>query len=155
VFLRNHSDPFFNRLIGTQPNETLFYINKVRSDSSFKGGVVTVLTRMIYFNQFETKENQSVACKEKMMMIPVVICARKDFYLLEAMNKKIQMLLTGGLIQYWNNKDINKRLVGQKAKGGPKILTLHHVSGCFYILLIGWLLSLIFFIGEILKLLKF
>jgi hypothetical protein len=64
--------------------------------------------RVIYFNQFETKENQNVACKEKVMTIPVVIYARKDFYLHESINEKIKRLITAGLIEYWNIKDINK-----------------------------------------------
>jgi hypothetical protein len=142
----------FDRLVRTNANETEFYIRKVRNDSSFKGAIFSTLVKTIYFNQFETKENQSVACKEKVMTIPVVIYAQKDFYLLESMNEKIKMLITAGLIEYWNFEGINKQRISQKNEKNPKILTLYHVSGCFYILVFDWLLSLIFFPSHLLLL---
>lgn len=64
------------------------------------------------------------------------------------MNDKIDTLKAAGLIEFWRYQDNDKALQKTKISKYPKVLTLNHLNVCFYILLFGWLLSLIIFIYE-------
>lgn len=86
-------------------------------------------------------------CRENFMSIPIVIYTRKNFYLLKAMNQKIETLNAAGLIEYWYYlsflQDFSNREVDP-----PKILTFDHLSGCFEIWAGGCLVSFLSFISE-------
>jgi hypothetical protein len=81
------------------------------------------------------------------MTITIVIYTRKNFYLLKAMNQKIETLNAAGLIAYWDSLSFMQDFSSHKANP-PKTLTFDHLSGCFEIWAVGCLVSLLSFISE-------
>ena len=61
-------------------------------------------------------------------------------------------LKEAGLIDYWTSQFIPKidKCLNKKVKDDPRIrLSMGHLSGAFVILLVGYVLAVIAFIGEI------
>jgi len=88
-------------------------------------------------------------CRENFMAIPIVIYTRNNFYLLKAMNEKIEIFKAAGLIEYWYSLSFTQDF-SKRAANPPKILTLHHLSGSFHVWAGGCLVSLFVFICELL-----
>lgn len=120
-------------------------------DSSFEGVFIRSLTGVLYTNQLNILSNKNVftICKEQFIAYPVVLFTRKNFYLLEAIDKKIQIFQAAGLIEYWNSKAFIKIMKSNRALSFPTILTLKHLSGCFILLICGFSLSFSAFISEL------
>lgn len=100
-------------------------------------------------NQKNDKISRYEICKEFVTTIPVVIYTKKDFYLLNALDEKIRLLKAAGLIDFWNFQDVDKRFLNDPDPKTPKTLQLHHLFGCFQILIAGWLVGLANFVVEI------
>lgn len=83
------------------------------------------------------------------MTVPVIIYTKKDFYLLDQLNDKIETLKAAGLIDFWFDQDIDKRLLTSKKTDGPMILTVDKLLGSFQILLAGCFISFIVFVIEL------
>lgn len=86
------------------------------------------------------------------MTIPVVIYARNSFYLLNALNYHIANLKSAGLINYWNEEFIDKRILFEKDKSYPRKFNFNDLVGSFYFLLGGFLLSFLTLVFEIILL---
>lgn len=125
-----------------------FYLKKIQSDATFKGTYIQALMRLLYQNQQGSTSTRSIICREPFLTLPVVIYTRKNFYLLEAMNEKIEIFKSAGLIEFWLFKDIDKRFLNEKEIIHPKVLTLQHLSGCFWLLVFGIFLSISVLIIE-------
>lgn len=89
--------------------------------------------------------------KEPVMKTSVVLYFRKDHFLLPAVNRKISLFKSAGLIDFWiscfeqtNSK--NTKLVS----GGPMILTFYKMSGIFKAWFYGLLIATLAFVFEIL-----
>ena len=119
--------------------------------SSFKGAFLRSLTATLYVNEINYRTNVKVfrICKEHYMSIPIVIFARKNFYLLEAINKNLLQFQAAGLVEHWHSQAIDKRFLNIQPPTAPKTATFYHLSGCFYLLVLGLLVSFTIFILEI------
>lgn len=80
------------------------------------------------------------------MTVPIVIYAKKHFYLIQAMNEKIESLKVAGLIDYWYSSQFLKDFTKQQKS--PEVLTMHHLSGCFQIWASGCAFSCFVFFAE-------
>jgi hypothetical protein len=80
------------------------------------------------------------------MTVPIVTYARKHFYLIQAINERIESLKGSGLIEYWYSLQFLK--VFTKEQKSPEILTLHHLSGSFEIWAGGCAVSFVIFAIE-------
>lgn len=120
-------------------------------DPSFKGAILRSMTASLYVNQhaFQAKQKTFLICKEHFMSLPVVILTRKNFYLTEAINKKIGTFQAAGLIDYWNSRPIDPRYANIKKDYRPGKLSLQHLSGCFILLFSGLLVTFVVFLTEI------
>lgn len=120
-------------------------------DSSFKGVWLRSLTAFLYANQQSYFANEKIytICKEQFISFPVVVFAKKNFYLIEAINKKISIFQAAGLIKYWHHQAIDKRFQKSRGLKVPTMITVSHVSGCFVLLFGGLLISCIVFISEV------
>lgn len=131
-----------------------FYIEKVHFDFHFKGVYEESLLRALFFNQQRPRNFQYHICNDVFMTIPVVIYARKNFYLIEELNEKIGILKSAGLINFWHFQPINKRISLKSSErdktAAPKVLRLHQLIGTFETLGIGILISSVTFILELL-----
>lgn len=108
------------------------------------------LASIIYMNQAITDGYLYVICKETFINIPDVIYTNRDFYLLDVLNDKIEILKAAGLVELWHSHDIDKRLLHTKSSNVLKTLKLNQFYGCFCILLCGNFLSFFVFLSELL-----
>lgn len=82
------------------------------------------------------------------MTFPVVIYSRKDFYLLDSLNEKIEELKAAGLMDYWHFKAVDGRFLKLDAFQDPAVLKLRSFLGCFQVLSCGFIASLLVFMAE-------
>lgn len=87
--------------------------------------------------------------KTPLASIPIVAYTRKNFFLLDALNKKIDCFKAAGLIDYWFFNDYNLANATAKTFEGPKQLTVDKLAGCFKILSFGCGVSFVVFIIEL------
>jgi hypothetical protein len=110
---------------------------KISTDSSFNGAIV---------RSFALAPPNLLICKEAYSFIPLIILTRKNFYLLDSINDKIEMLKTSGIINYWYFKPLKKKIL---ANNSPKVLNLQSFIGSFQLFVFGHFLSAFIFVGEI------
>lgn len=79
----------------------------------------------------------------------MVIYVKKDFYLLDALNEKIEILKAAGLIDFWHFQHVNKGILKAKNYLLPKVLKLGQLAGSFQILTFGCIVSCFIFICEV------
>jgi hypothetical protein len=87
--------------------------------------------------------------KEAYNTVPNVLFVRKDFYLLDAINEKINIFKLAGLIDHWNSQNLDKKAMYAKEEKEPKVLSLSSLIVCFQILIFGSFLAFISFLIEI------
>jgi hypothetical protein len=119
---------------------------RIHKDSKFKAAYEQSRIRASYSNQLDPPV---FICREVFHTIPEVFYTKKDFYLLDELNRRIEMLKTSGLIDLWSFKKINKNL-NVKEQSQVKVLKLKQLMGIFCLLLIGQALSCLLFCWEIL-----
>lgn len=125
------------------------YASRINTDPTFTGAYLQSLHKVLYLNQFQPLDLRKKYCKEVFMTMPEVIYMKKDFYLLDELNEKIELMKAAGLIKFWSFRDIDKNKLNAKETTQPKILTLNHFNGCFWILTVGAVISLVIFLLEI------
>lgn len=72
---------------------------------------------------------------------------RKDFYLLDAIDEKIALFKSAGLIDLWRYRGQDSK---QTKTNLPKVLKLYQLTGCFYVLIFGSFISFCVFLLEVL-----
>lgn len=120
------------------------------NDPKFNGVFFRSLTGVLYQNQKNFNGTRFLVCKEKFMTIPVVIYVRKRFYLLQSLNEHIWQLDAGGLLDYWHSQIIDTRYLNIIESQEPTAIELHHLTGCFLLLMIGAVIAAIAFVCELL-----
>lgn len=127
------------------------YTEKIINEPNFKGAVLRSLYRLAYYKQkYLSSETVLTICKENIHIQHVVMITRKDFYLIDALNKKMDQLKQAGLVEYWRMWFIDMNFVKAKAPSDPQVMTFDQMQGIIYILLIGYAVSAVAFISELL-----
>ena len=140
---------FPSSIISLNSNEVKKYLKLIQSDSSFKGAFARSLHRMIYASRTGEIGEHLTICKEAFSNNPVVIYTKRNFYLISAFNKKIDILKQSGLIDFWRSRyPINNNLKKVESKQ-PKKITFNQIIGALELLLAGFLISSVTFILEI------
>ncbi|KAG5681326.1 hypothetical protein PVAND_010773 [Polypedilum vanderplanki] len=85
---------------------------------------------------------------ENFLTMNVVMYYRKDFYLKEAIDSKIQHILSGGLMNFWL-REFDFTDYWKIETLDPMMLTMDHLEGAFYLLIFGNLIAFFVFITEI------
>lgn len=131
-------------------SEFLEYSEKIRIDPSLKGALPRSFYRLIYQSQkYVRSEDTLTFCKENIQMAHVVMITRKDFYLIDALNKKIELLKQSGLIEFWRLQYIDVNFIKAKIPNSPQAITIQNVLGSIYILVIGYLFSIVALFFEL------
>lgn len=138
----------FFRVESFELNERRFYMEKVRTDSSFKAAYGISLLELLYINQLKTKDSRYKICKQILLTAPVVIYTKKDFFLLDALDNKIEKMKSAGLIELWLFRDVDKDFLNYKEKNPPMVLNISRLLGCFEILILGLTISCVVFVFE-------
>lgn len=126
-----------------------FLLGEIQNNPSFKGVYAQETLRSLYFNQRGNRESRFLFCKEILLTIPVVGYTRKDFYLLDAINKKIEMVITAGLVHFGNFENFDRNYLANRVVTYPKVLTTVQLSGSFRILAFGSTFGFIVFLCEL------
>lgn len=131
-------------------SELLEYSERIRNDPSLKGALARSYYRLVYQNQKNFISGATLTiCKENIQIAHVVMITRKDFFLVDALNKKIELLKESGLIEFWRMQFIDMNSVTAKVRNHPQVITLDQMQGIVYILMIGYLVSVTAFWFEI------
>lgn len=85
-------------------------------------------------------------CKEPLMTMNLVLYFRKNFYLSEELNKKIQALVSSGIIDYWLRR-LLKDFQNQE-QNQPSTFNIAELAAPFTILIIGYCISFTVFLFE-------
>jgi hypothetical protein len=136
------------RIFVISSNQTLYYMNKIGTDQSFKAAYGDSMSAIYYLIQNSTNTFDYAICKQVFLTISVVIYSRKDFFLLKALSDKIEDLKSAGLIDFWHKQDVAQIASFNRVDSGPKILTLSQFSGGFYFWISGCVISFVSFVCE-------
>lgn len=132
-----------------QANQTPKYYNRIQSDPLFLGAFNSLLTRMYFYNQQRPKEKRYKHCSEAVFTNYMVIYTKKNFYLLDKLNEKIDQLNSAGLYAYWEGKFIFSRFSNFKHEPLIKPLRIRDLTGSFILLIAGSAISFASFIFEL------
>lgn len=136
-----------HRLVTLPEGQTSAYIRRISYDPSFKGCLGKSLTYATFLdNNMENGTTLNIL-DENLMTIQIVIYTRKNFFLLGALNEKIEEIKSSGLLQYWHYKR-KATLDFTNVKKLPKVLTLERLAGCFEIWAFGLFIGFLSFIIE-------
>ena len=97
-------------------DQILSTLKSIQTDPGFKAAWPRSLDVILYDNQMSSVENRLKVCKELLMTYPAVIYTKKNFYLLESINEKLNLLNAAGLIEFWHFQvvDLNFLKVGEE-----------------------------------------
>jgi hypothetical protein len=131
--------------------EKKIIMNKIRTDPNFKASYSATLTNVLYEELQNSLNPHYVVCQEPFRMRSIVIYSRRDFYLLEKINLKIEDFKSGGLIKFWNDQQYYK-LKSITEQNQLESLNLEHFHGTFGIFCCGMIGSFgVFLIESLLK----
>lgn len=124
-------------------------MKEILSNPKFKGALFRTLTAVRFANQLHFNETSSLVCKEIFLTIPVVLYFPKNFFLTEAINKKIALLQAAGLIDYWHSQIFDERKLKIIEDKQPRAMKFQYLSGCFYIWSICCCFACLAFVVEV------
>lgn len=141
---------FSSRIVALTLSEIPAVNKKIQTDKSFKGVYFRSFNRILYEFKVDTNpEKRFSVCKEPLLTMSSVILTRKDFYLIDALNWKLHSLKQSGLIDYWRSQTSDMNLLKIKETPLPKAYNLKHMQGSIQILIIGYILSIVAFVFEL------
>ena len=136
--------PIINfRAIVVESTEIKTYINKLY-EPQFRGAVPVSLSFALDVDNQSNGTRMLHICDEILYFHQSVIYFQKNSYLAARVNKIIGALYSNGLISYWEKQSLNfKYLKGPLEQKKPKRLSVGHILGGVWILLIGLVSGLI------------
>lgn len=127
------------------------YRNKT-FDPMFKGVVLDFMMAIRIANDKNYKKFTFKTCPEDLMPLQSVYYMRKNFYLLDILNERMENFKSSGLINYFISKNLNLRPSrSKKSKSDPTSITFHHLRGIFEMLIYGLAFSFLVLFFEVLK----
>lgn len=113
---------------------------------------VTTLDNVVTWNQ-KTFPDMIEVCKDYLFVHRVGIYFQKNSHLTQQINSIIRVFQFNGLIERWENDVYNRKyLVRPPPTKGAKYLDLNQLSGCFIILVCGYLIAFLAFVMEYMSL---
>lgn len=89
-------------------------------------------------------------CKEPLFNLNIVMFFRKNFYYKDAIDEKLDKLITSGLLKHWITEYVDTKYIEIKDDvKGPSNLKLEHLFGIFSIWMIGLVTALLILVAEI------
>lgn len=122
--------------------------SKIQSDPSVKLAFLEALTMLLYSNQKTSEDKRINIAKETFATVPLVIYSKQNFWLLDTINKKIQLFKAAGLIKFWFQKFVDTDTLKVVKTTSPKVLEIHQFQGCIIVLLVGLAFSFLVFLLE-------
>lgn len=108
---------------------------------------------VLWSNQQNFGKFMHITCKEPMVLLNLVLYYPKDFFMIKAIDDKLNLMISAGLIEHWIKSEINLRFWKTSSrKRERKQLNYSHLSGAFWIFFIGCSVSINVFILELIEL---
>lgn len=102
------------------------------------------MLNVIYSNMQHKQSFTQKVCKEYIWTDNMVMFFPKNFYLIEAINKRVSEFIDSGVMSHLVGKYVDLRYWHVKAsKNVPKELKFEHLAGAFWLLLALLLVSVI------------
>jgi hypothetical protein len=119
-------------------------------DPYSKSATVSSYDEVVFQNKLNHKNFTYNVCNEIIMTIPTVFYLRKNSYLTEVINEKIDQLKSAGLIDYFISKYLDpKYLRVKRIEQGPRKLNVRELLVAFKLLSYGIISGAIAFVFEI------
>lgn len=122
-------------------------IAKIRTNPDFKGTYGRPILKVLFTNQNTSRDLQPVICRDVWLTVPVVIHTRRNFFLLQKLSEKIELLKSSGLIEMWRFRTFTQ--LPTKVDNHPRTLSFQHLAGCFQIWLFGCGVGVAVFVIEL------
>lgn len=108
------------------------------------------MSNALYSNQINFKEFTYKTCKETLMTNHIIIYFRKNFYLVDEINERINSFKDFGITNFMKGRYADEKF--RKVDGGsdgPSELTVEHFIGMFELWAFGLIVAFVLFVGEI------
>lgn len=99
-------------------------------------------------NQKHYKKFAHKKCRQPMRTDSLVLYYSKNFFLIEAVNAKLGIFISSGIVDHLIKKSSIRQVFDYKTKSGPKKLSFTHLFGVFGVFLIGCSSSTFIFLIE-------
>ena len=100
-------------------------------DPEFKGGVLTPVIEIAYWNKLN-RNISNIVCKEFVFTNEMVFYFQKEHYLVHEFNEKIQKLKEAGLTEWWLANHLEPNQFSEKMlQTGPTKLKIQELIGVF------------------------
>lgn len=143
------------------PLRVIYPISDIRKrrmltlDSAFKGVIFNYLPQVIYNNQKNYNNYTFSVCKENFITSPMVFYFKKNHFLVEEINEKLDLLIMNGVVGHFTQKYADPRFLKvHDSSGEAKVLTLKHFKGAFQLLLFPLAVATSVFCIEVLTKIK-
>ena len=121
-------------------------------DTDDRIAFVSTMTDVIDSNEKNKNVFSHNVCDENIATINIVMYFSKDFYLSEAINKRLYSFISSGIVDHIIEKYVDMQFWNVKEeKKGPQILSMKHLRGAFYLWLISTSLCVFVFVLELSK----
>lgn len=136
--------------VRVESNKEITLISKKTLDPSFKGCTAVRLDDVLNFNKLNRRNSTLKMLEKPLIVSPTVIYLKKNSYLTEALNDKLNLLMSNGIIDHWIGTFLGlqyQKINGEKV--GPKAMSLKSLNGVFKVSMIGWAIAFVTFLLEL------
>lgn len=147
-------DSEFYPLRVVYPNVEIREKRLLTLNPSFKGVVFNNLPQILYINQLNLNNYTLTVCKESVYNMPFVFYFKKNHFLVDEINEKLDLLLMNGMIDHFTRKYADTGFLKIRESGERKVLTLTHFRGAFLLHLVLIIISIFVFVIELLSKIK-
>lgn len=113
-------------------NTTLFELSSTDLSNFNRVAFINAMNDVIFFNKMTKMRFTQKTCREHIWDAKYVIYFPKNFYLIDAVDKKISGYLSSGIINHFISRYVDLRYWKVKPEQrGPQKLRLAHLEGAF------------------------
>lgn len=146
---RNKTIFLYRKRIRIYDGEEIETLRNATLGHTFNGGVLTPIENDLYFNNDPEKSYTFKFLTRPLAVIPVVTYFRKNSYLVEVFDEKLEKFESSGLISYWTNLYTKRKYSKAPDSSGPKQLTVETILGSLQLLFFGWVVAFTAFVAEL------
>lgn len=114
----------------------------------FRGVFLDYLAKTLHHNELNDRDHSFRICQEFLMPSYIVAYMRKNHFLIDKIDEKIEALKANGMLANWIKKYTKTKQASRNADAIPSKLTMAHLSGAFEILIYGLTISFAAFTTE-------
>ena len=126
-------------------------MQKTLLDPDFKGALLSSNDHIAYLNRKSFPKYFFHSAQEIVSSFNLCIYMHRQSCLAQKINENILSLQSNGLMVTWSKKFVDYSYLKEKTTNEPKVLVFHQLLGAFELLTLGFAISLLSFIVEIIS----